>query len=423
MKILILLTLLWVVPVQAKPIELLFWHGMAGNLGDEVRVLTEGFNHSQSEFVVKPVYKGSYLEILTTFAAAFRAHQAPDMVQIFEVGTALMLSPKGIVKPLSTLMQEQGVVLPSEDFIPSVRDFYSVKGRLVAMPFNLSTPVIYYNLDILTKVGYSPANFPKTWNDLEVLAQKINRAGYDCTYTTAYPGWILVESYMAIHGLPVLAENPLRVVFNTPELTHHFERLKRWHELHYFRYAGRTDDATILFTSSACPLLSQSSGAYNSLAALVPFKLGVASMPLDPGVSKTRHANVVGGAAIWAVYGQTNAHYKGIAQFFSFLARSDVQKRWHEQTGYLPLGFKGVYSALAQSSKHPNLSLARTDLQESPLTNSLNYLGPQNQIRVIADEVLEAMFAGLITPSQAMSEAVSRSNRILLRFSRNTQEQ
>ena len=423
MKIFILLALMWVLPLQAKPIELIFWHAMAGNLGEEVRVLTDDFNHSQHEFVVKPVYKGNYLETLTSFAAAFRAHQAPSMVQVFEVGTATMLSPKGVIRPLNTLMQEQGIVLPEEDFIPSVRDFYSVKGKLVAMPFNLSAPVIYYNLDILSKVGYSEVSFPKTWDEMEILAQKIKQAGYDCTYTSAYPGWILLESYMAIHGLPIFAEHPLRVVFNTPELMRHFERLQRWHELHYFRYAGREDDATILFTSSTCPLLSQSSGSYNSLSAIVTFKLGVASIPLDTQVSKIRHANVAGGAAIWAVEGQTNSHYKGIAQFFAFLARPEVQKRWHEQTGYLPLGFKGIYASLAQSSKHPNLILARTDLQDSPLTNSLNHLGPQNQIRGITDEVLEAMFAGLMTSSKAMNEAVKRSNHILLRFSRNTQEE
>lgn len=423
MKAFVLLALMWVLPLQAKPIELIFWHAMAGNLGEEVLALAEDFNHSQNEFVVKPVYKGSYLETLTSFAAAFRAHQAPSMVQVFEVGTAIMLSPKGVIKPLSTIMQEQGIVLPEEDFIPSVRDFYRVKGQLVAMPFNLSAPIIYYNLDILGKVGYDETNFPKTWDEMEILAQKIKRAGYDCTYTSAYPGWILFESYMAIHGLPLFAEHPLRVAFNTPQLKHHFARLKRWHELHYFRYAGREDDATILFTSSACPLLSQSSGSYNSLTALVSFKLGVANIPLDTQVSTIRHANVAGGAAIWAVEGQATNHYKGIAQFFAFLARPEVQKRWHEQTGYLPLGFKGIYASIAQSSKHPNLILARTDLQDSPLTHSLNHLGPQNQIRGINDEVLEAMFAGLMTSSQAMNEAVKRSSHILLRFVRNTQDE
>ena len=421
-SLILVVSFLFGISAFAKPVELVLWHGMAGHLGDEVRVLANNFNHSQNDYIIRPVYKGNYLETFTSFAAAFRAHQAPSVVQIFEVGTALMLSPKGVIKPVHELMQEQGMSLPEDDFIQSVREFYSEKSKLVAMPFNLSTPVLYYNLDILAKVGYSQTNFPKTWDEMEVLAEQIKKAGYDCTYTTAYPGWILFESYMAIHGLGIIGENPLRALFNTPELISHFQRLKRWHQLHYFRYAGRVDDATILFTSGVCPLFSQSSGAYNSLSALVSFKLGVATMPLDTRISKIRYANVAGGAALWAVAGQTQVQYKGIAQFFVFLATPAVQQRWHEQTGYLPLGLKGIYAPIVQASKHPNLALARTDLEDSQFNHSLKHLGPQNQIRNVTDEVLEALFTGLMTSSEAIENAVTRSNHILLRFTRNTSE-
>lgn len=408
--------------VQAKPIELVFWHGMAGHLGDEVQLLAKDFNKSQNEYIIKPVYKGDYVETLTSFAAAFRAHQAPAVVQIFEVGTAIMLSPEGVIKPVDELMKEQGMVLPKEDFIQSVREFYSRDGQLKAMPFNLSAPVLYYNLDILAKVGYSSLNFPSTWSEMEVLAEKVKKAGYDCTYTTAYPGWVLFESYLAIHGLPITQGNPVRAVFDSSHLIRHFQRLKRWHDLHYFRYGGRVDDATILFTSSVCPLFSQSSGAFNSLTALVPFRMGVASMPLDTESSKVRHANVAGGAALWAVGGQDKEHYKGIALFFAFIAKPEIQRRWHEHTGYLPIGLKGVYSSIVQTSKHPALMLARTDLEDNLHIKPFKHSGPQNQIRGINDEVLEAMFAGLISPEEALREAIARSNHILLRFARNTQQ-
>jgi len=407
---------------QAKPVELVFWHGMAGHLGEEVRLLTDDFNRSQNEYIIKPVYKGDYIETLTSFAAAFRAHQPPSLVQVFEVGTAIMLSPAGVIKPVDELMHEQGMSLPKEDFIQSVREFYSKDDQLMGMPFNLSAPALYYNLDILAKVGYNKDNFPQTWAQMEVLAEKVKQAGYDCTYTTAYPGWVLFESFLAIHGLPITKANPVRVAFDTPQLAYHFQRLKRWHELHYFRYGGRVDDATILFTSGVCPLFSQSSGAYNSLSALVPFHLGVAAMPLDTAVSKVRHANVAGGAAIWAVGGQTKEHYKGIAQFFVFIAKPEVQKRWHEHTGYLPLGLRGIYSSISQSSQHPSLLLARADLEDNLHMKPPKNLGPQNQIRGINDEVLEAMFAGLISSKEALHEAAVRSNHILLRFARNTQK-
>lgn len=420
--ILFFITLFASSSVLAKRIELVFWHGMAGHLGDEVRLLADDFNHSQNEFTIKPVYKGDYVETLTSFAAAFRAHQAPAIVQVFEVGTAIMLSPQGIIKPVALLMQEQKMSLPQEDFIQSVREFYSRDGELMAMPFNLSAPVLYYNRDILAKVGYTKDNFPRTWVEMEALAKKIKAAGYDCTYTTAYPGWILIESYLAIHGLPLTEANPARAIFNTPQLARHFHRLKRWNDLHYFRYGGRVDDATIFFTSSVCPLFSQSSGAYNSLSALVPFNLGVATMPLDTKASTVRHANIAGGAALWAVAGQDKERYKGIAQFFVFIAKPETQKRWHEHTGYIPLGLKGIYADIVQSSEHPALLLAKGDLEDNLNAKPFKHLGPQNQIRAINDEILEAMFAGLISSKDAVQEAIARTNHVLLRFSRNTKE-
>jgi sn-glycerol 3-phosphate transport system substrate-binding protein len=423
-KLIVLLCALFcVLPVQAKRIELVLWHAMAGNTGDEVRALADAFNLSQHEYWVKPVYKGSYAETLTSFAAAFRAKEPPAMVQIFEVGTALMHSPKGVIKPVDELMQEQGINLPKNDFIAVVREFYSKNGHLMALPFNLSVPTLYYNRDALAKAGYSDANFPRTWDEMEVLAVKLKKNGYECVYTAAYPGWVLFESFLAIHGLPLTEGNPQRAVFDTPQLVSHFARLKRWYTQHYFRYAGRVDDATVLFTSGICPLFSQSSGSYNSLSALVPFRLGVASMPLDTKVSSIRHANVAGGAALWAVARQSEEHYKGIAQFFAFIAQPKTQQRWHSNTGYLPLGLQGIYAEIVISSRHPNLILAQMDLQANTSGQPLKYYGPQNQIRTINDEVLESMFAGLISPDEAVHESATRANHVLLRFARTTRNE
>lgn len=407
---------------KAQPRELILWHGMAGNLGTQVTHLVDDFNDSQKDYVIKAVYKGDYIETLTNFAASFRAHEPPSIVQIFEVGTSMMLSPKGVIKPVDDLMREENMPLPKADFIQSVRQFYSRGGKLMAMPFNLSTPVVYYNADLLAKFGYNSSNFPTTWQSMELMARRLKKAGYPCTLTTAYPGWILFESYLAIHGLALTHANPVSVAYDTPQLTSHFKRLQRWYRLGYFRYGGRADEGTIFFTSKVCPLFSQSSGSYTGLAALVPFHLGVAPMPLDTSVSKVRHANIAGGAALWAVAGQTPEQYKGVASFFSYLARPDVQKRWQAHTGYLPLGLQGIYADIVKDSHQPVLDIAKKDLVDNLQGKPLKHYGPQNQIRSINDEVLEAMFAGLISPEKALQESALRSNRVIKRFSRNTSD-
>src|SRR5690606_24760265 len=121
--------------------------------------------------------------------------------------------------------------------------------------------------------------------------------GYACGWTSAYPSWILLESYVALHGLTLVDANQ-HAHMTQQALTAHLQRLKDWQLRGYFQYGGRVDEATAYFTSGRCLMFSQSSGAYNSLAAMLPFKLGVTALPLDEAVSQQRHANLIGGAAM-----------------------------------------------------------------------------------------------------------------------------
>lgn len=419
--IIFLCSLLALGPLEAKPVEIVLWHAMAGHLGKGVRQLAQQFNQEQKDYIIKPIYKGDYIETLTSFAAAFRAHQPPDMVQVLEVGTATMISPKGVIKPVEALMKEQGLELPLNDFIPVLRDFYSQNGQLMAMPLNQSTPILYYNRDVLKQVGYDGSHFPTTWQEMETLAIKLKQAGYSCTYTSANPSWILVEAYLAIHGLAETEKKPLKAIYDYPQFIAHLDRLKRWQKEGYFRYGGRLDDATVLFTSGICPLFSQSSGSYKSLKQLVHFNLDIAPLPLDTKASQVRHANVVGGAALWVVSGRSAEKEKGIAQFLLFLSQPKTQKQWHEYSGYLPIGLTGIYAALASESQLPTLKLARVDLApERQQGFSPNNDIPQNQIRLSNEEALEALFAHLKTPEKATKDAVAKANHLIQRYLQTT---
>ncbi|KTD46098.1 glycerol-3-phosphate-binding periplasmic protein precursor [Legionella quinlivanii] len=421
MKTLLFLTLFYLIggSVWAEPVEIIFWHSMAGHLGEEVESMVQAFNQSQSDYQIKPVYKGEYTDSLTSFAAAFRAHKPPAIVQVFEVGTATMLSPAGIHKPLEELMREQQIDFPLQDFLPSVRTFYSEKGELQAMPFNTSIPVLYYNSDLLATIGISQANFPKTWEELENMLEQLKQKGQICGYTSAYPAWVSIESFSALHGLALTDGTKENAIYNNPAVLNHLKRLQRWQRLNYFEYGGRASDATALFTSGRCALFSQSSGAYNSLANMLTFSLGVARLPIDSKVSTERHTNVAGGAALWSVAGQSPEVYRGTALFFAFIAKPERQKQWHLNTGYIPLGLSGVYAGIARESHHPILALAEDELAKPQSVYMKHYDGPQNQIRTANDEALESIFAGLKTPEKALSDAVNRANYLLLRHQRN----
>lgn len=405
----------------AQPVEIVMWHSLAGYLGQELKQITDEFNQSQPNYLIKPVYKGDYIDSLTSFAASFRAKQPPALIQVFEVGTANILYPPGIIKPLAELLQENAKYLPEINFFPVIRDFYSEFGQLQAMPFNLSIPVIFYNADLLAEVGYNQDNFPTTWQEMEILAQKLQQQSKHCAYSSAYPSWIQIEAFASLHGLPLIDSHTHQAIYNNSALIHHLERLKRWQTKHYFIYGGRSNDATILFTSGHCAMFSQSSGGFNSLQEMVSFKLGVAALPLDIEASEQRHANIVGGAALWAVNGQSPEVYRGIIDFYIFFAQPRVQQQWYQHTGYIPLGLQGTYHPLAREN-NPILNLALKDLTHQNLKRADKiYRGPQNQIRSINDEAMEAIFSDKQTSKQALDEAVKRANYALKRFRRNTQ--
>src|SRR6185437_13198413 len=97
---------------------------------------------------VVPVYKGSYPDTLNAAIAAFRAGNAPHIVQVFEVGTATMMAAKGAIKPVYQLMADAGEPFDPSAYLPAITGYYSTAdGKMLSMPFNSSTPVVYWNKD------------------------------------------------------------------------------------------------------------------------------------------------------------------------------------------------------------------------------------------------------------------------------------
>lgn len=173
-------------PAQAAT-EIQWWHSMDGALEGWVNDLAKDFNAKQSDYKVVPVYKGQYNESLTAGIAAYRAGKAPHILQVFEVGTATMMAAKGAVKPVQTLLKEQGVPFDSKAYIPAVAGYYTApNGQMMSLPFNSSTTVFYYNKDAFKKAGLDANKPPKTWPEVEAAAQKLKASGESCPLTTTW---------------------------------------------------------------------------------------------------------------------------------------------------------------------------------------------------------------------------------------------
>src|SRR3954470_9790616 len=112
--------------------EIQWWHAMTGANNDRVNNLAKRFNESQSDYKVNAVYKGSYPEAMAAAVAAYRAGNAPHILQVFEVGTGTMMASKTAIKPVYEVMSEGGEKFDPKVYVPAVAGYYTnSKGQML----------------------------------------------------------------------------------------------------------------------------------------------------------------------------------------------------------------------------------------------------------------------------------------------------
>ncbi len=407
--------------------EIQFWHSMGAALGERTNELAAGFNASQKDYKVVAVYKGSYPESMTAAIAAFRAGNPPHIVQVFEVGTATMMAAKGAVKPVYQMMKEAGEPFDPKRYLAAVAGYYTdPKGNMLSMPFNSSTPMFYVNKDVFKKHGLDPEKAPKTWKDVAVVAGKLKASGQDCIYTTSWPSWVHIENFSAWHNVPIgTKENGFggmdtRFTINSPTHVKHIAMLGDFAKKGWFTYAGLGNKGDAKFSSGECAMFTGSSGAQATLRKLGKFEYSVNFLPYHDDVKGAPQNSIIGGATLWVLTQKDPSVYKGIAKFFSYLSSTDVQAKWHQDTGYAPIT-NAAYDASKKAGyyeKNPGTETSVLQLTHKPPTANSKGLRFGNfvQGRAVIEEELEAVFAGKKDAKTALDDAVKRANDILEKF-------
>jgi sn-glycerol 3-phosphate transport system substrate-binding protein len=406
--------------------ELQWWHAMTGANNDAVNRLAEEFNASQGDYKVVPTYKGNYGETLNAGIAAFRAGTAPHIMQVFEVGTATMMSAKGAVKPVYQLMKDAGEPFDPNAYLPAITGYYSTtKGEMLSFPFNSSSMVMWANLDALKSIGLSEP--PKTWPDLFAAAKKLTQNGFpNCGFSTTWVTWLNIEQLSAWHNLPVATKAngmdglDTTLEINGPLQVKHIGNLAEAQKDKTFDYSGRYDSGFGRFTAGECPIMFGSSGSYGNVKGAAKFAWASAPMPYYPDVPGAPQNSIIGGASLWVMGGKKPDEYKGVAKFFAFLSDTDRQAKLHQTTGYMPITKAAYEKSKADGfyAKNPALEVPIKELTNKPPTENSRglRLGNLPQMRDLWAEEIEATLAGKKTAKQALDEAATRGNAMLRQF-------
>ncbi|MEZ5765507.1 MAG: sn-glycerol-3-phosphate ABC transporter substrate-binding protein UgpB [Xanthobacteraceae bacterium] len=422
------LLLLTLAPLRAAT-DIAWWHAMSGELGRQLEKLAEDFNASQPDFRIVPVYKGNYSETISASIFAFRSRSQPAIVQVNEVATATMMAAKGAVYPVHQLMRDQAQTFSSSDYLPGVTAFYSdLSGNMLSFPFNSSTPILYYNKDLFRRAGLKADVAPATWAEVGEAGRRLRVSGVPCGFTTAWPSWINVENVSALHDVPVATQAngfgglDTSLVINNSLIVRHVGQLADWQRTKIFDYGGRATAAEPRFQTGECGIFIGSSATRADIMKNASFEVGFGPMPYWADVKTAPRNTIIGGATLWVLRSRPAREYEGVAQFFAFLSRPEVQAQWHQATGYLPVT-RAAYEYSRERGyydRNPGSAIAVEQvLTKIPTENSRGLrLGSFVLIRDVIDDELEQAFSGKKTAQEAMDSAVARGNRLLRQFER-----
>ena len=411
----------------AAQTEVVWWHAMGGELGAKVQEIADGFNAAQDDYTVVPAYKGNYTETMTAAIAAFRAGEHPHIVQVFEVGTATMMAAEGAIYPVYQLMEDAGEPFDPDDYLASVVGYYTTpEGQMLSLPFNSSTPVLYYNRAQFEAAGLDPDSPPRTWGEMSEAIDALQASGVACGLTTGWQSWVHLENFSAWHDVPLgtlqngFAGLGTELVFNDTAAVDHIAMLGEWQQTKKFDYGGRRSNALPKFYSGECAFYTGSSASYAGVRANVDFPFGIGMLPYHDNVDGAPQNSIIGGATLWVLQGHDQADYEGVARFFTYMSSPEVQADWHQSTGYLPITYAAYELTQEQGfyDKNPGTDTSIEQMTLNAPTDQSKGLRFGNfvQIRDIINEELEAVWAGDKSAEEALDAAVARGNELLRRF-------
>jgi sn-glycerol 3-phosphate transport system substrate-binding protein len=318
-------------------------------------------------------------------------------------------------------MEKAGIAFDNSQYLPGIAAYYSrPDGTMLSFPFNSSSPILFYNKDVYRRAGLAVDDPPKTWPEVWATARRIVRSGAaTCGYTSAWLTWIHLENFAAWNNLPYatnengMAGSDMELEIDAPLFVKHFQELADLASEEVFRYAGRTSEAKQLFLSGECGMYTDSSGG---LADVIKSGIdyGTGPLPYEPEAAGAPQNTIPGGASLWVFAGHPDADYIGVAAFFQFLSKTEVQSRLHQISGYLPVTMAAYDATKASGFYDANPGREQPILQMigKPPTKNSRGIRAVNlpELREIQDEEFEAMLAGQQSARQALENAVMRGN-------------
>lgn len=411
--------------------ELTFWHSMGGKGGEAITALVDAFNESQDEIRVVAEYQGAYDDAVNKLKSSALRNAGPDIMQLYEIGTKWMIDSEYAI-PMQDFIDEEGYDVSHLE--ENILDYYTIDDKLYSMPFNTSTPILYYNKTAFEEVGLNPEVAPTNFDEILEYSEKLTKKSGNITERYGYAmqiyGWFF-EQFLIKQQLDYANEGNGRdnqataVTFDTNQGA--LNIINGWKTLvdsGLIANFGRNGDAvTDSFASGKVAMTIASTASLTDIKSKIndTFELGTAYFP---AVSSTDEGGVsIGGASLWIMDKGDDDKAKAAFEFIKFMVSADVQAQWAQATGYFSVNKEAyeIPSMVEYLNNNPEFQTAIDQLRE-PNNQSGALLGVFPEARAAIEENIEKVLNNELSASEAVLNLTKTINQALEKYNKANHE-
>ncbi|AGK95732.1 ABC transporter substrate-binding protein [Clostridium pasteurianum] len=410
-----------------KPVEITFWHSMSGKNGQAITKMVDDFNSTHKNIKVNAQFQGKYDDAINKLKSAEKVKNGPDVMQVYDIGTRFMID-SGWALPVQNFIDDEKYDISGIE--PNIAGYYTVNNKLYSMPFNTSTPILYYNKDAFKAAGLDPNSPPKTFSELEQAAAKLTKKDgsgkvTQYGYAMAIYGWFF-EQFVVKQGQNYANNDngrtsaPTAVEFDKNGAG--LKVLNEWKKLVDSGNAanfGRDEDATenaFLAGKTAMYIESTADLSADLTAIGNKFQLGTAPLPSFDGVKDGGVS--IGGASLWALDSKDKDKQKATWEFMKYMVSPTEQAYWASQTGYFPVTKKAYDEQVMKDNlaQKPQFQTAIDQLHASPKTAKGALMSVFPEARQTIESNIEQMLQSNKSPEDTVKSAADSINASIKKY-------
>ncbi|KFE34208.1 ABC transporter substrate-binding protein [Thioclava atlantica] len=409
------LALVTALPARAVDLQFYFPVAVGGGAANTIESLTDAYMKDHPDVKIDPIYAGSYQDTITKVITAARGGNPPQIAVALSVDMFTLLDDD-LILPFDDYVKTDADKAWLDGFYPAFMENSQVDGKTWGIPFQRSTPVLYWNKAAFKAAGLDPNTPPATWQDMAAMGRKLTKTDANGNVTqwgvriptSGFPYW-LFQGLVAENGGKLANAEGTETYFDSPEVIEALHYLVDLSSKDKVMEPGIVDWGATpkAFFEGHTAMMWTTTGNLTNVRKNAPFDFGVAMLPKH----KMRGAPT-GGGNFYLFKGSSPEQLSAAVDFIKWITAPEQSAQWTMATGYVaPRPATWDTPTMKEyAQEFPPVLVARDQLQYATAELSTH----ENQrVTQILNDALAAAITGQKTPEDALKDAQQKADAVL----------